>query len=344
MRIGLFLVAAGFPGRSDSETLEAAVAAAVAAEEAGFDSVWFAEHHFMPYGRCPSAVALAAFALGRTRRIAVGTAVSVLATAHPVALAEQAALLDQVGQGRFRLGVGRGQPLIDLDVFGTGLGRWEAAEESLDLLLDAARGGPVRADAPPFASPEAPWEVRIAPDPRTRPHPPVLLAASSQSSLAMAAERGLPVLLGMHQTGPQQAESLAAYGRLAAAAGSASGTSAAPGHVVTAVAHLADTTGQARAELLAAMPRWLGPGLAGYRRIGGYPAPQRDPSAYAEFLCDAHMVGTPKECARRITGRFTETGAAELLLMVEGTGETESVLQTIERLGAEVLPEVRTAR
>jgi alkanesulfonate monooxygenase SsuD/methylene tetrahydromethanopterin reductase-like flavin-dependent oxidoreductase (luciferase family) len=79
----------------------------------------------MSYGICPSAVTLAAYVLGRTRRVGVGTAVRVLSTWHPVALAEQAALLDQVSAGRFRLGAGRGGPWMELEVFGTGLDRYE---------------------------------------------------------------------------------------------------------------------------------------------------------------------------------------------------------------------------
>ncbi|HEY0538432.1 MAG TPA: LLM class flavin-dependent oxidoreductase, partial [Actinoallomurus sp.] len=59
MRIGVFLLAARFPGQSHGEVLSATVNAAVAAERAGFDDVWFAEHHFMSYGVCPSAVTLA---------------------------------------------------------------------------------------------------------------------------------------------------------------------------------------------------------------------------------------------------------------------------------------------
>ncbi len=90
MRVGVFLLAARFPGQSDEEVLAATVEAAVAAERAGFDDVWLAEHHFMSYGICPSAVTLAAYVLGSTRRVAVGTAVSVLSATHPVALAEQA--------------------------------------------------------------------------------------------------------------------------------------------------------------------------------------------------------------------------------------------------------------
>jgi alkanesulfonate monooxygenase SsuD/methylene tetrahydromethanopterin reductase-like flavin-dependent oxidoreductase (luciferase family) len=110
----MFLLAARFPGQSDDEVLAATVRAA-------FDDVWLAEHHFMSYGICPSAVTLAGYVLGQTSRVHVGTAVSVLSAWHPVALAEQAALLDQVSGGRFRLGIGRGGPWLELEVFGTGL-------------------------------------------------------------------------------------------------------------------------------------------------------------------------------------------------------------------------------
>jgi alkanesulfonate monooxygenase SsuD/methylene tetrahydromethanopterin reductase-like flavin-dependent oxidoreductase (luciferase family) len=79
MRIGAFLLGPGVPGWEHAEVLDTTVAAAVAAEEAGFDDVWVAEHHFMTYGLVPSAVTLAGYLLGATRRIAVGTAVSVTA-------------------------------------------------------------------------------------------------------------------------------------------------------------------------------------------------------------------------------------------------------------------------
>src|SRR6478609_5998808 len=137
MRIGTFVLAAQFPGQGPGEALHRAVRSTEAAEESGLDSVWLAEHHFVPYGVCPSATTLAALLLGRTRRIRVGTAVSVLPNHHPVALAEQAALLHLTSGGRFSLGVGRGGPWVDLEVFGGGLGAYEKGfPEALELLLE----------------------------------------------------------------------------------------------------------------------------------------------------------------------------------------------------------------
>jgi alkanesulfonate monooxygenase SsuD/methylene tetrahydromethanopterin reductase-like flavin-dependent oxidoreductase (luciferase family) len=175
MRCGVFLLAGRFPGQDDHTALSRSADAVLAAEAAGFDDAWIAEHHFMPYGTCSSATTFAAHAAGRTIRITVGTAVSVLSTTHPIALAEQAALVDQLSGGRFHLCVGRGGPWIDLEVFGTGVGRYEHGfAEGLDLLLAALTHDRVHANGEHFAFREVP----IVPRPRSRPRPPIAVACT----------------------------------------------------------------------------------------------------------------------------------------------------------------------
>ncbi|MFJ2028027.1 LLM class flavin-dependent oxidoreductase [Streptosporangium sp. NPDC087985] len=344
MRIGVFLVAAGFPGRSAGEVLRDTVEAVVAAEEAGFDDAWIAEHHFMSYGVCPSAVTLAGVALGRTSRIRVGTAVSVLSTRHPVDLAEQAAILDQVSGGRFTLGVGRGGPWVDLEVFGTGLPRFERGfPESLDLLCAALAGDTVAADGEFFRFREVP----MVPAARLRP----VVACTSPQTVTLAAERGLPMLLGMHIGDEEKAALLRDYREAAerqAPAGEREGRDhreAAggdrPGHVAAVVGHVADSTAQAVRELRESMPRWLEPGLAGYLPVDGRARPQRDISGYVDFLCDTHPVGSPGHCVEKIVRTAQVTGLRHLILMVEGAGDQARTLANIRRLGAEVLPRVR---
>ncbi|WP_446678514.1 LLM class flavin-dependent oxidoreductase [Actinoallomurus acaciae] len=330
IRIGVFLLAAGFPGRSHGEVLSATVNAAVAAERAGFDDVWFAEHHFMSYGVCPSATTLAGYVLGRTERVVVGTAVSVLSTHHPVALAEQTALLDLVSSGRFHLGVGRGGPWVDLEVFGTGLARYETAfAESLDLLLAALTGEHISADGPTYAFREVPMV------PRTRGVPPVTVACTSANSVALAAERGLPMLLGMHIDDDGKRGMLDAYAAARPAAASRD-------HIAAVVAHVADTRAEAQRLLRAELPRWLGPGLAGYVPVDGRPRTPRDAEEYAGFLCGIHPVGTPDDCLKTMVTTVERTGVRHLILMVEGGGDLVRTEQNITRLGAEVLPRLRT--
>jgi len=333
-RAGVLLLAAQFPAQSHGEVLRTAVEAAVAAERAGFDDVWFAEHHFMSYGVCPSATTLAAYVLGHTARIGVGTAVSVLSVHHPVALAEQAALLDQVSGGRFWLGVGRGGPWVDLEVFGTGLGRYETGfAEGLDLLVAALTRDRVRGTGPEFTF----GEVAVVPRPRTRPHPPLVVACTSPATAALAAARGLPMLLGLHAGDDHKREMAECYASAAAPG------CPVPGHLAAVVAYVADTGEQARRVLRGQLPRWLGPGLAGYRRAGGQPHPVRDPQAYADLLCRIHPVGTPEQCAASMTATIERTGIRHLLCMVEGAEDRGRTQENIARLAAEVLPSVRRA-
>ncbi|MGN9837343.1 LLM class flavin-dependent oxidoreductase [Nonomuraea sp. H19] len=325
MRIGVFVVAAQFPGQAPGQVLADAVELIVAAEEAGFDDAWIAEHHFMSYGVCPSPITLAAVAAGRTRRIGLGTAVSVLSTQHPVALAEQAAMLHHLSGGRFTLGVGRGGPWVDLEVFGTGVERFERGfGESLDVLLGALSGSRIGADGEFFRF----REVRMVPEARLRP----IVACTSEPTVALAAERGLPMLLGMHIGDEEKAALVADY---AARGGTAKG------HVAAAVGYVADSTAQAVRELKESMPRWLGPGLAGYVPVDGRPRPSRDVGEYVDLLTRIHPVGSAEHCAETILRTAERTGIGHLILMVEGLGDHRRTVANIRRFGAEVLPLVR---
>ncbi|GAA2213086.1 LLM class flavin-dependent oxidoreductase [Nonomuraea monospora] len=322
MRIGIFVVAGLFPGQRPGRVLADAVEWIVAAEEAGFDDAWIAEHHFMPYGSCPSPATLAAVAIGKTARIGLGTAVSVLSTQHPVALAEQAAMLHHLSGGRFTLGVGRGGPWVDLEVFGTGLERYERGfAESLDVLVEALSGGPVAADGEFFRF----REVAVVPPARLRP----VVACTSESSVELAAARGLPMLLGLHIGDEDKAALVKRYGSVGA------------GHVAAGVAYVADSTAEAVRDLRAAMPAWLGPGLAGYVPVDDRPRPARDAGEYVDLLTRIHPVGSPAHCAETLLRTAERTGIEHFILLVEGLGEHQRTLANIRRFGAEVLPLLR---
>lgn len=307
-----------------------AVEAVVVAEEAGFDDVWIAEHHFMSYGVCPSAVTLAAVAVGRTSRIGVGTAVSVLSTQHPVALAEQAAMLHHLSGGRFTLGVGRGGPWVDLEVFGTGLARFEYGfAESLDLLCAALERSAIAAEGEFFTF----REVAMVPSARMTP----VVACTSPGTVRLAAERGLPMLLGMHVGDAEKAATLRAYDEAHQAAQGAGPV----GHLAAGVGYVADSTAIAVREMKRALPLWMEPGLAGYVPVDGRPGASRDVRKYVDFLCEVHPVGSADRCVETILRTAEVTGLGHLILMVEGAGEQARTLENIRRLGAEVLPRVR---
>jgi len=363
IRTGVFLLAAQFPGQGHSEALDRAVSAACAAEEAGLESVWLAEHHFVPYGVCPSAATLAALLLGRTQRIRIGTAVSVLPTQHPVSLGEQAALLHLTSGGRFTLGVGRGGPWVDLDVFGGGLDAYENGfAESLDLLLRWLRCSRVSADGPRYRFPEVAVVPRAGEQPLPFPAPgghrgpeyagpraaadpiaggpPVLVACTSLGTVQLAAQQGVPMLLGMHSGDEDKAAMVVAYRRAAREAGRTPDEieRIEAEHMAAGVAQVEDSSTEARRVLLKSMPGWFNYGLSAHRTVDGRERRMRDPRAYTELLCELHAVGTPQLCADRLAATAERTGVRRFALLVEGSGDRETTLRNVERLGSEVLP------
>lgn len=318
VRLGLFLVSPQWPGRSHGEALAETVRLAVLADRLGLDDVWLAEHHFVSYGVCPSATTLAGHLLAATSRIGVGTAVSVLPVTHPVALAEQAAMLDQLAPGRVTLGVGRGGPWRELVVQGRGTARFDAGfGEDLDTLLAAWRETTV-------AGPGFP-EVAVVPRPATPGGPPVRVAATSDATVDLAADRDLPLLLGMHADDAERAAMVRRWAQRTGHAGD---------HVAVGIAHVADTRARAQREVRAALPTWLGPGLAGHRRADGAPRTLRDPLAYTDLLCALHPVGTVDDLAEHLGRTAAATGVRRLALMVQTTGDPARTTATVEALAA----------
>ncbi|MFJ4773391.1 LLM class flavin-dependent oxidoreductase [Streptomyces uncialis] len=341
MRVGSFVLAAQFPGQGQGEALHRAVRTAEVAEESGLDSVWLAEHHFVPYGTCPSAVTLAALLLGRTRTLRVGTAVSVLPTVHPVALGEQAALLHITSGGRFSLGVGRGGPWVDLEVFGTGIEAYERGfPESLDLLLRWLTESRVDADSQRFRF----RAVDVVPQPSQALlggiGPEVVVACTSPGTVRLAAERGLPMLLGMHVDDEEKAAMIELWRSHAHRSGRDPDEVRDAAHVSAGVVQIADRGPEASAALLKAMPGWLRQGLAAHVTVDDRVRTMRDPVAYTELLCSLHPVGTPRHCADSLAATAERTGVTRFALLVEGSGELVATEENIRRLGAEVLPQL----
>lgn len=132
MKLGLIPVNVGF------KSAEQVVGTAVAAEEAGFESVWTFEHAIVPveyeskYPYAPSGkmgaapetnfidplIALTAVAAS-TKMIRLGTGVNILPQTNPLTLAKQAASLDLISNGRFMLGVGIGWLREEFEAMGT---------------------------------------------------------------------------------------------------------------------------------------------------------------------------------------------------------------------------------
>jgi alkanesulfonate monooxygenase SsuD/methylene tetrahydromethanopterin reductase-like flavin-dependent oxidoreductase (luciferase family) len=109
MRFGLFFQAPEMAGRTHAERFEELFQLAELAESLGFDTAWLAEIHFGgAFSLLSNPLMVVPAIAQRTRRLRIGTAVTLLPLHHPLACAEQAATADLLSGGRLEFGVGRG--------------------------------------------------------------------------------------------------------------------------------------------------------------------------------------------------------------------------------------------
>ncbi|MEX2159810.1 MAG: LLM class flavin-dependent oxidoreductase [Dehalococcoidia bacterium] len=194
MRFGVFFLSQA-PDISPAQALKWELGQIEYAEELGYDSVWLAEHHFTDYCVVNDPLTYAAHVAARTSRVRIGLAVSILPLHHPIEIAERCALVDILSGGRLDVGFGRGYSGYEFANFGIDLEeRRDRFRENLDIVTRLWTEDGVDYDG-------RWWQIRDAslhPKPLQQPHPPVYIASSgSPDTIALAAERGLPIIQGV---------------------------------------------------------------------------------------------------------------------------------------------------
>ena len=104
-------------------------------DQLGLDLVWFTEHHFVDDGYLPSWTPVAGAMAARTQRIRFSTDICLLPFNHPLRLAEDLAVLDNLSAGRIELGVGLGYAPHEFRGFGLPVShRVSRTDEGLEVL------------------------------------------------------------------------------------------------------------------------------------------------------------------------------------------------------------------
>lgn len=162
------------------ETLEQAVYA----EELGFDSIWLSEHHFSNEGYLPCLPAVLGALAARTRRVRLGTAVLLAPLHHPLRLAEDLAVVDQLCVGRLDVGVAPGYKPGEFATLGVPKSeRGARTDETIEILQLAWRGEPFSYAGRHFQFDD----VVVLPQPVQQPGPPIWVGGSSLASARRAA-------------------------------------------------------------------------------------------------------------------------------------------------------------
>ena len=188
MEFGVFILAQQRSYEQSSKyVLDCAVEQTTAAEAAGFDTAWYAEHHFNNYSLSPSPLMLVTYCAGLTKTIRLGTAVCVLPLYHPNRLLGEIGFADAMSNGRLELGVGSGYQQFEFERFGVNLEDAPAIfSEYLDIIQKGLRERIFEHSGPHQAIPPTAISVRTV----QGPTPPIWLAAGSVRSMGRAFREG----------------------------------------------------------------------------------------------------------------------------------------------------------
>ena len=342
MKFGLLLITQD-PPRAEGivRRWQEVLQIAAVAEESGFDGVFVPEHHMADDGCLPSPlVGLAAIA-ARTTRLELGTAAFLLPFHHPIRVAEDAAMVDVISNGRLRLGCGLGNLDVGAALFDVDRESQVARlEESIGLVRRAWAGEDFDHRGEHFRT-----KGRISPLPVGAE---MWLAAMSAAGVRRAARLGLPWLSDpLHNTAV-----VAYWADVYRRGGEEHGTSSDLRVVMVRDGWIADSMEEveqtwwphARADLS---------GRQEYFQTAPRTVAERDPvlasiAAEADLDFERHrverlIVGSPEECVAQIRELDRALDMDYLIMrlrMPSGPGFDEE-LACIRRFGGEVIPAFR---
>jgi probable LLM family oxidoreductase len=316
---------------SHAAVIRNVVEEAVLADAVGVDSIGVGEHHRDDFAVSAPDVVLATIA-GRTSRIRLGSAVTVLSSDDPVRVFQRFSTLNALSNGRAEVILGRGSFIESFPLFGYALEDYQTLfEEKLDLFVALLRQEPVTWSGKTRPALEA---QRVYPPVESPPLRTWVGVGGSPESVVRAARHGLPLTLAIIGGEPARFRPFVdLYHRALAEFGK-------PTQPVSAhcPGHLAATDEQARDEL---WPHYA----AMHARIGrerGWPAMTREQFDLTAGPRGALFVGSPATVTAKIVTVARQLGLARFDMKYSaGHLPHELMMKSIELFGREVAPAVR---
>jgi len=193
MQFGWLTLALSPSPEEDAARIEQQIEQVCYAEELGFSDVWLTEHYFTGESVYNDSLLFASALAVKTSRIRIGFAVVQMPFHHPVRLAVQLALLDNLSHGRIDVGIGKGTVYNEYEFVGHGLRSHdsrERMEEAVEILERAWREAPLTYDGK-FYKVHVP---ELRPRPVQRPGPPLWRSVISPGSFTECGKLGVPIL------------------------------------------------------------------------------------------------------------------------------------------------------
>ena len=324
------------PGRTAAETYAARIRLVQEAERRGFARYHLAEHHGTPLGLAPSPGLFLAALARETSRIRLAATTFIVPLYHPLRLAEEIGMLDQLSGGRLEVGIGKGSSPIEAAMFGADASATAARYEAdLPAVLQALETGafPV-ADGTPI-----PLFVR----PVQRPLPPIWYPTSNPASLETVARRGWHTIFGFGFVSPPLEvvrEHSRTFFRIR---GRSSGGVPGARFGILRHVHVADTDAQARDAARAAL-EVHGDSFAHLWRQAGDPRHRNVPDL--DDLIERHLVfvGSAASVAGQVSHAVTTAEVNYVAgAFAWGSLTEEQSRRSLELFAEEVMPAARAA-
>lgn len=163
------------------------------AEKVNFDSAWISEHHFLPDGYCPYPPIMAAAMAAVTTRIKIGSAGVILPLHNPIRVAEDAAMVDNISNGRFKLGVVLGYRKEEFDGLGIPMKqRPSRMEEGIDAIVKGWTEENFSLEGKRYKY----NNLNVTPKPVQKPHIPIYIGAFEKPGIKRAGRMDYPFIIG----------------------------------------------------------------------------------------------------------------------------------------------------
>jgi probable F420-dependent oxidoreductase len=303
MRYGVIFSCQDPPGSTVGHpaVYESALSQAVAAEQQGYEWINVTEHHIAADGYLPAVFVLLSAMAATTSRIRISTGMLILTLHNPIRIAEEAAVLDIISQGRLTLGVAAGYRKAEFDAMQVDYAtRGRRFVESLELLELAWSGEPFSYDGEIFQL----QDVVVRPRPVQRPRIPLWLGGTTEVALRRAAKYGSACFPGATDDIEVVSRRMASYDRLRTQLDAAGPREL----VLPRLAVVADSIDEARTRAL--------PGIRAMLETyqsWGLPVDFTEMLGNWDLLDDLVIVGDAAHC-REAVERYTELGLTDLLL------------------------------
>lgn len=193
MQFGWLTLALSPTPDEDASRIQQQIEQVCVAESLGFSDVWLTEHYFTGESVYNDALLFASALTQRTTRIRIGFAVIQMPFHHPIRLATQLALLDNLSNGRIDVGVGKGTVYNEYEFLGHGLRSQDTREqmaEAVDILERAWRETPLVYRGKHFNL----TVPQLRPRPVQQPGPPIWRSVISPASFTECGRLGIPIL------------------------------------------------------------------------------------------------------------------------------------------------------